>query len=263
MAVLGTPEKQERTVPWPVTEGDQEPGGNQGAVADGRRVQDGPRARAGSMAPRLSTETRRVLLYSTPVVTSLLSTDAPHMAEGDIHVMFKDQPLTDPHLVTLRVESKSRKDISDRDFNADKPLVIRLGTSFAAPVSEPTKALVDKLSIENSDISIGPCLIHRDLVVLLEFVTEGPPHTSHKSQLIDIDVRLDNKDYQRLRQRQVLTYRIAVVLTYILIGVFFNSTAPHLPSPASAHSWVQYIISVLLWPLSLWHPTFTLGRWTP
>jgi hypothetical protein len=47
-------------VPWPVTEGDQEPGGAQGAVADGRRVQDGPRARAGSMAPRLSTETREV-----------------------------------------------------------------------------------------------------------------------------------------------------------------------------------------------------------
>ena len=66
VAVLGTPERQERTVPWPVTEGDQEPGGAQGAVADGRRVQDGPRARAGSMAPRLSTETRLRQLAKGP-----------------------------------------------------------------------------------------------------------------------------------------------------------------------------------------------------
>jgi hypothetical protein len=210
---------------------------------------------------------RRVLLYSTPVVTSLLSTPAPHMAEGDIHVMFKGQPLTDPHLVTLRVESKSRKDISNRDFNADKPLVIRLGTSFAASVSEPTKVPVDKLSIENSDISIGPCLIRRGPVVQLQFVTEGPPHTSYKSELIDIDVRPDNEGYQQLRRRLKRTFRIAIVFTYIFIGVFFNTTAPHLPPTAgslsSAHSWIQYFISALLWPLSFWHPTFTLGRWLP
>ncbi len=54
---------------------------------------------------------------------------------------------------------------------------------------------------------------------------------------------------------------------YILIGVFFNTAPPHIPTTPSAlsslHSWVQYIISVLFWPLALWHPTFTLGQWTP
>ena len=58
-----------------------------------------------------------------------------------------------------------------------------------------------------------------------------------------------------------------LIVVYILIGVFFNTASPHLPTTAgnfsSLHSWVQYIISVLFWPLSLWHPTFTLGKWTP
>lgn len=58
-----------------------------------------------------------------------------------------------------------------------------------------------------------------------------------------------------------------LIVAYILIGVFFNTASPHLPSTAgnltSLHSWGQYIISVLFWPLSLWHPTFTLGKWTP
>jgi hypothetical protein len=32
---------------------------------------------------------------------------------------------------------------------------------------------------------------------------------------------------------------------------------------SSIHSWVQWAISILFWPLSLWKPTFTLGQWTP
>src|SRR5271165_3849999 len=46
---------------WPrtVTEGNREPGDGQGAVGGRRRAQAGPGARAGSVAPRLSSETRR------------------------------------------------------------------------------------------------------------------------------------------------------------------------------------------------------------
>lgn len=58
-----------------------------------------------------------------------------------------------------------------------------------------------------------------------------------------------------------------LIAIYILIGVFHNTAPPHIPSTsasfASLHSWVQYVISVLFWPLSFWHPTLTLGKWTP
>jgi hypothetical protein len=58
-----------------------------------------------------------------------------------------------------------------------------------------------------------------------------------------------------------------LIAAYILIGVFTNTASPHLPSTTaslvSLHSWVQYIISILFWPLALWHPTFTLGQWVP
>lgn len=55
------------------------------------------------------------------------------------------------------------------------------------------------------------------------------------------------------------------IVIYTLIGVFFNTAPPHIPaltfSVAALHSWVQYFISVLLWPLSFWHPTFSVGLW--
>ena len=58
-----------------------------------------------------------------------------------------------------------------------------------------------------------------------------------------------------------------LIVVYILIGVFVNTASPHLPtaafSVAALHSWVQYAISILFWPLSLWHPTFTVGEWAP
>jgi hypothetical protein len=57
-----------------------------------------------------------------------------------------------------------------------------------------------------------------------------------------------------------------LIAIYILIGVFLNTAAPHVPATPNSfnalHSWGQYILSVLFWPLSLWHPTFTVGKWT-
>jgi hypothetical protein len=55
------------------------------------------------------------------------------------------------------------------------------------------------------------------------------------------------------------------IAIYILIGVFFNTASPHLPkaafSLAAVHSWVQYLTSIFFWPLSFWHPTFSVGPW--
>jgi hypothetical protein len=59
----------------------------------------------------------------------------------------------------------------------------------------------------------------------------------------------------------------ALIIIYVLVGVFANTAAPHFPQTTgdfagTAHSFVQYAISVVFWPLGLWHPTFTLGEWT-
>jgi hypothetical protein len=56
-----------------------------------------------------------------------------------------------------------------------------------------------------------------------------------------------------------------VIVIYVLIGVFYNTASPHIPSTAatftSLHSWIQYFISILSWPLSFWHPALTVGKW--
>ena len=65
--------------------------------------------------------------------------------------------------------------------------------------------------------------------------------------------------------KTIFSVKGLVVAAYILVGVFYNTAPPHLPTVAfslpALHSWVQYGISVLLWPLSFWHPTFSVGQW--
>jgi hypothetical protein len=59
------------------------------------------------------------------------------------------------------------------------------------------------------------------------------------------------------------------VLIYVIIGIGVNTAAPHYPQfgqnfgpSVMLHSLVQYVISVMLWPLKFWGPTFTVGKWT-
>ena len=55
------------------------------------------------------------------------------------------------------------------------------------------------------------------------------------------------------------------IIIYTLIGVFYNTAPPHLPpfafSLAALHSWIQYFISIVFWPLSFWHPAFSVAKW--
>lgn len=65
--------------------------------------------------------------------------------------------------------------------------------------------------------------------------------------------------------RAIFTGAGIFIAIYILIGVFYNTAPPHLPTLAftlaALHSWIQYFISVFLWPLSFWHATFSVGKW--
>jgi hypothetical protein len=139
---------------------------------------------------------RKRIVYSMPVATSLLSSRV-HLPSGMITISYKDEDgyvsVPDPYLVNLHVESKSRRDISAKEFNADKPLVFDLGTRIFATVGESsstrTVTLPDAtLTIGESTVELSPCLIHNGTVLSLDLLLSGPPELTHSSPLIDVDV---------------------------------------------------------------------------
>jgi hypothetical protein len=84
---------------------------------------------------------------------------------------------------------------------------------------------------------------------------------------VPIKATIGGRTYQGVAAyiRILFTEAGLFIAIYILIGVFYNTAPPHLPTVAfnvpALHSWVQYLISVFLWPLSFWDPTFSVSHW--
>ena len=126
------------------------------------------------------------------------------MASGNITVSYEDErglvSVRDPYLVNLYVESQSRRDISAKEFDSNKPLVFDLGASIVAPVgklsSKKTGTLGDDvLTISENTVEISPCLIRKGPMLSLDLLLSGPPHLTHKSPLVDVDVLGGSGDY--------------------------------------------------------------------
>ena len=72
-------------------------------------------------------ERRRLVVYSIPVSAPLLNRGGRDMAPPDLEVRFEGQPVADPHVIGLRVESRSRRDIRTTDFDQGTPLTFDIG----------------------------------------------------------------------------------------------------------------------------------------
>src|SRR5437879_3499751 len=66
---------------------------------------------------------RAVLEYSMPVSKSLISDDLPM---GRIQVTLDGKQVARPHIVTLRLVNRGRRDIRSSDFDQDKAIILSL-----------------------------------------------------------------------------------------------------------------------------------------
>lgn len=119
---------------------------------------------------------RRLLAYSTPVVSPLVSGHWPLAPDGLLRVMLEDEPIKNPHVVILRIENRSRRDIRSTDFDQDKPLAFDLGARLIAESYDGSSAsFKDAITPFRTEISVGPTLIPGGQKVRLTLVTEGAP----------------------------------------------------------------------------------------
>ena len=176
---------------------------------------------------------RRLLVYSSPESTSLLTWHAERFALGDVTISHKNRAVRDPYLVLLKVESKSRTDISSDDFDGGKPLVFDFGTRIIAPVGRisrrETPVNPEIFSICESTVEIGPCLIHKGPVVFQYFLTEGPPYLDHKSSLKDVKVAAPDIENEFPWYGAL---GIAIFLAIFLIGI-----------PIVSNLWLEHILN--------------------
>lgn len=185
---------------------------------------------------------RRLLSYSMPVCTSLLSTHSRGfgLASSGLEVNYQGQALSDPYVFTLSVDSRSRKDISSADFDQKRPLEFDVGVPIRAIVGDrgSVESPDDVVSISGSTVKIKPMLIHRGQVLQLNLLADGPPHLSCRSHLIDVKVIEQSSEEAQRRRIRIQSISLVVVLIALLAIVtpyvieFFQHPGVTISAPA-------------------------------
>jgi hypothetical protein len=136
---------------------------------------------------------KRRLLYSMPVVTPLLN---PRPNLPDIEVRRAGNVLANPHVVSVQLTSRGRRDIAREAFDGEKPLCLDVGVPIVECLkvtTSPPDRLEPSWNIDGSRLLIGPnvSLISRRQTIDVSLLVDGEsPHLSPpKQSLIDVDIR--------------------------------------------------------------------------
>jgi hypothetical protein len=135
---------------------------------------------------------QRLLVYSVSE-TPLLTGDTLKHVDQELKITLNDQLLTDPHMISLFIESRSRRDIRTVDFEDGRPLALDLGTTILKMLHHETgEAAMPKVQvgIDGSSITIGPGLINRRQVIKVDVLTDAPIEvTCPDPSLADVTIR--------------------------------------------------------------------------
>ena len=169
----------------------------------------------------VTASTARALTYSLISDTALLSADAREKAGPGMRVTLGEDVLDDPHVVTVRIEYKARRDIRGSDYEASKPLIMDVGAPILKWLNPGTDAdVMPGLYVEPGAHAarIGPGLIRSGQVISIDLLTDGPVSLHCLSPLADVAIREAQADDE---SELIWAKRVQVAaFTLFAIGLF-------------------------------------------
>lgn len=128
---------------------------------------------------------RRRILFSVESAPLL----PPAERAGLLQVTFRDFPVENPHLVTVRVQNVGPLDIATQHFDAHRNLVVDLNcTMYGVTSSSHPGATVSRGIGSEGVVELTPSLLRRGDAWVVEAVVSGEPTPELDSPLIDTDV---------------------------------------------------------------------------
>ena len=168
---------------------------------------------------------KRLIIFSVPAAKPLInlrSRGISHIRAG-LRIIYDDNMVSNPYIVTLNVENRGRRDIASMDYDQGKPLIFDMGARImtAEVISESVDSPL--IGVEDNQVRLGPSLIRRGLQLRLSLLTDGLPNVSYQSPLINVEVREDT--YRKTRHAvSTLTRRltrIALVEGIVVAAIIF------------------------------------------
>lgn len=157
---------------------------------------------------------RHRLYYGLRAAAPLLT--APARMEGELQLLHRGKPLANPHVLTVELISRGRKDIPNDAYNGGQPLQLGVGSRIVEILqitSEPETLVAPQVTASEEFLRIGPSLIGKRHQITINLLTDGGrPSLSCRSPLVDVQVR------QRIDDRTTLTWALAVVAGMMAIA---------------------------------------------
>lgn len=166
---------------------------------------------------------RRLTLSALPPA-SLLSTDSA--TEAGVVVTHDGNPLDDPHVVTVTLESTGQHAVGSDQFDGARPITIDLGAPIKAVLRFSRLPDGDRQfahEISGSSIVLGPDLLNPGGSVVIQALTEGPPSADLRSRVTSYlkDTEIEIRHPQTVADKSARTRRwsaVAPIVLTLLIG---------------------------------------------
>jgi hypothetical protein len=163
----------------------------------------------------------RALTYSLMSDTALLSEDAREKAGPGLRVTLGEDGLDDPHVVSIRIEYKGRRDIRGSDYEGSAPLMMDVGApilKWLNPGADADVMLGIRVEPGARAVRIGPGLIKRGQMISIDLLTDGRVSLRCLSPLADVTI----KEAQADDESELLwAKRVqAAAFTLFAIGMF-------------------------------------------
>ena len=175
---------------------------------------------------------RRLLTYTVQVTTLV----AAGRNLPKLKITYEDQAVRYPTLVTLTVESRSRRDIGSADFDDRQRLVFKLGAKIIAPVGPSADAVIHPakvVSFDSDAVFVAPVIIRRGRLFRAHFLTDGDPRVTCTSPLLQVEVReLDASGQLRKRGPRFWIFLAAVGGIYLALPALWVNVGRKAPGHA-------------------------------
>jgi hypothetical protein len=206
---------------------------------------------------------RRAITYSAEVTPLLATVGLAGIAASSLQVLLDGREVASPHLLKLRVESRSRRDIASSDFDAHEPLSFGLDADLRSVVMERADEIPKGVLLGSPELMFGPVLIRRGELFRLNLLTDGRPTvTCEANPLLNVDVRAESSG------------EAADILARLLWLVFFGfafsislglDAAKFVPAAGAIALSVATTIGLVMWIAAVVSPQFLarVMRWRP
>jgi hypothetical protein len=168
---------------------------------------------------------RRRFIYGMTVSAPLVNSS---VARPELHMLWREQEVTNPHILEVELAYRGRADVESSDFDKDRPLCLDMGVpiiDLVETVFHLAKAPLPRVEAVGTELRIGPDLLRKGQAMTFVVLADGP---SARLACVNPVVNVKDREvrYQARQEAGRGTLRRVLAWTIILIIIFYVATQP-------------------------------------